>query len=646
MTLLRSAAVAAALFLRLGEALAQAQTVPSMPSAPIPAPPLPGGAPATPAPSWLDAGRPPAASGPRAERVGDAIVLRDATVAFFYGSVEIPRADIFGSPLSPQEIVALLDPASPTPWAERLAGFRASRIEIPAARSTTAVGALQATSTYRDIRVEGVADGVLKSVTVGTVDAQSRNGADTIAIEMVNMALRGVNAVGGLRLAFEAVPAGGPPIALHDAYTIERYVFSSKQGRGEMRGLSAEGARMAPTGRAFSDVLRSLADFAVTQSQLQADTSRGGAPPPAFLQALADLRALVAAVELDRARADSLRFGVNGEAGEGVSAQSQGAETVLEGLWLRDMRAGRASYGVEKLRVEQGGTLTTLGGFELIDLDQLWMFDLFAKLADDLALARDINPVALFPWFRRIALGAATSCKPPRCGANEAAFLLDGFALDRVATAEGVDWRFAIKRLATEKTATAAASDGAYSASLGYRREARTLAVSDVTADVKGWGRASVALDVENVMPQLFEMRRTAAMIALTPLAARRAEVRLADAGGVDALAARLAQERADDKGKPRGQGRKPIAQAKGPQQRAAARAALAAKLEADIVAKWGEVAPVKAAAKALAAFVRDPSSPLTLTVKAEPALSAFDFIGGSDPSRALARLSVASERR
>lgn len=634
MTALRSAAAAAALLVCLGDGLCVAQTAPSQtpaaPAAPIPAPPLPGGAPATPPPSWLDTGRAPAASGPRAERLGDAIVLRDVAFATSLGSVEIPRAEIVGSPLSPQEIVALLDPASPTPWSERLASFRASRVDIPELRMKATLDAIASETTYRDIRVEGFADGVLRTVTVRVGASTARNGVETTASETSGMVMSGVNLLGALRLAFEAVAAGGPPVTLYDAYTVERIAFSSAQGSGEMRGVSVAGARMAPTGRALYDVVGGF--IALTRLQPNA-----AGVPPGFPAALASLRDLVAAVELDRMRADSFKMRVEGQA----------TESQIEGLWLRDLRKGRASMGVETLRVAGGESLVTLGGFELIDLDHLWMFGLVANMLEDQSLARDFNPVAFFPSFRRIAIASAISCKPPRCAADEAAFALDGFALDRTPTAEGLDWRFAIKRLATEKTATAAASDGAYSASLAYRREARTLSVSDVTADVKGWGRASVALDVENVMPQLFETRRTAAMIALAPLAARRAQLRLADAGGVDALAARLAEERAQDKARPGGgKVRKPAAEPQGARQRAAARAALAAKLEADIVAKWGEAAPVKAAAKALAAFVRDPASPLTLTAKADPALSVFDFIGGSDAGRALGRVSIGAERR
>lgn len=605
------AVLLAGLAIVAGGARAQTSATPAEPPAAI-------AAPSTPAPVPAPA--------PTVEAVGAVIIVRDAAFEAGPASVRAPRIEIVGSTLGAGEIAALLtgegDPAT------RLRGFNAKEVTIPDLSFVLSLANGRQETRYRDLRLLDIAEGRIGRLTSASASVEATNPDYPVTGEMTGISVDRIDYGAALGLAFGPSTPGAPATTLYERFKIDRYAFKTGADTMEMRGLVGSGFRMASVGRPLVDLARDLSS--VTKES----------DPATAIAAIASARPILAAVELDETRIDSLDI-VSGK---------EGAHARLDGMWVRDVRQGRVSLGLDAMRIDGKEASVTTRGLEILDYDQLGVLDAITKFGGSPQALADINPAALIPTFRRIAVASVVSCKPPRegCAAADADFVMEGAALERAQVAEGLDWTLAIKRFHTPASGDRPASDGATSGLIAWRPEARRLTLNH-GIKLQGYGEASASFDLENVMPQIFTEPRTAAMIALAPLAARRAGLRLVDEGGVDKIAAKAAEKAKADAPAPKpGAGQKG-AKGKAPNAAAAKplapREALARQVESKL-AGLGDAAAAKALASALAGFLRDSSTPLTVTVVAEPAIGAVNFLGLKDYRSLLLRLTTTSERR
>lgn len=594
--------------------------------------------PAQPAPDGLAAAQPPAsARTPAAEKVGDVITLRDVAVDVGVASLRASRVEIVGSDASAQDAAALFTARTPQELRARLATFSAKRIEAPELAVEIAAGALRYATTYRDVRIEGVAKGRMERVGATSAAVLLKTPDDEQTGEMTGLWSRGVNLDATLRLAAEGGDPKEGPQTLYEGFGVERYAFRSREaGEGEFVDMTGGPARMTPTQKPLIQIVRTAMDLA-SASKTEAGKDA------AMRAALPDFRAFVEGLEFDGGRAALVTAKPPGDKGE----------IRLEGLSVRDMRRGSVTFALDAMKFDGPDAQTTLRGLEFRDYRQIWIFDILEKMASDPAGENSVNPIAFVPPFAKIGLESFYSCQPRRasCAAQDANFLLDGFAIVREPVADGLDTRFDLKRLRLSGAADLPEMDVAAAARIEYRREARTLALRELSASGVGWGRATAALSIENVLPQIFEEERTAAMIALTPLALTQARLRLVDEGGVDKSAAAMwAQQaerdaKASQDAKPAKNGAKSAPpKAKTPTS-AEARAALADQIARDL-SPAASTPAVKALMDALTGFVRDPAAPLALTATAKPSISGLDIVSGGDALALLRRVTISSERR
>lgn len=625
-----SRATRVALILCVATGAAAAQTVATPPPPPI-------ATPAQPEPDWLAGGQPPApARAPAAEKVGDVITLRDVAVDIGVASLRAPRVEIVGSNGSAQDAAALFTAATPQELRARLASFSATRIEAPEVTIKDASSVLRYAATYRDLRIDGFVRGRIERIGAASAKVALTTPDDEQTGEMTGLWSRGVNLDAILRIAFEGGSPQAGPQTLYESFKVERYVFLSREaGDGEFAAVTGGAARMTPTAKPMIDIVRTAFGLA--------DEMKNGASTDAFRAVVADVRALVEGLEFDGSRVARVTVRPPGDKGE----------VRVDGLSVHDMRRGQVTFGVETIEFDGPDAQSTMRGLELRDYSQLWIFDLLGKIAANPAVGNDLNPIAVMPPFARVGVESFFVCQPRHasCAPQDAEFLLDGFSITREPVAEGLDTRFDLKRLRLKRAAELSDMDVAAAARIEYRREARTLALRELTVSGVGWGRATAALSIENVLPQLFEEGRTAAMIALTPLALTQARLRLVDEGGVDRAAATVWARQAEREAKTP-QDAKPAkngAKAARPKAKtpttSEARAALADQIARDLSPAAATPA-VKALMDALAGFVRNPTAPLALTATASPSISGLDIVSGGDAPTLLRRVTISSERR
>lgn len=581
------------------------------------------------------------AIGPKVEAVGEAIVVRDAAFEFGPASLRAPRVEIFGSTLQPGEVAASLA-AGEADAVARLRRFDAKEVIAPEVSFTFFGPTGRQETLYRDVRMTDVSEGRIARFTAASAEVTT-NADVRISGEMSGLTAERIDFGAALALFFGPLASAATKATLYERMAIDRYVVTTNGDRMEMRGLTGAGFRMAATERPLGEALR-----AITALTKDSDAD-------ALTASLAAARTIMTALEIDETRVDSVDF---------VSAQPNGARGRFDGLRLHELSGGRMSFALDAMRVESGDTATTLKGFALVGYDQLGALDAIGRFAGDAQALAEVNPAALIPGFRRVAIEEIAGCKPPRegCSVENADFALQGAALERAQVADGIDWRFAVSRLRLPASGETQATEGAVSSDVAWRPQARALSLREATLRLQGLGEARVSVDLENIMPQVFTEPRTAAALALTPAAARRVTLRLVDDGGVERLAARMAQNAgangAPDKAATKARANARVKSKTGERGEAssaatgkdapaplAPREALAQEAERQI-ARLGDAPALKVLAGALGAFLRVSSPPLLLTVVAEPAIGAINVIGLKDYRPLLHRLTVTSERR
>lgn len=570
-------------------------------SAPPPPPPI--GTPSAPAPFAF--GRP-------IETAGAALVLRDAHFTLGPATLRAPRVEILGSTLGAGEIAALLAQEGDAP--ERPKRFDAALVAMPEAIVEMDAGALRQTTVYRDVLLRGVAQGRIGEASAASATIEAKSPESPLAATMTGVTSEDVEVGAGLRLLIGPAAPGAGAATIFKRFAVARYTAATRDGSTEIRNFSASGLRLANLGAPLFDLGARLAEI------------RRDAPIRDFTQILAVARNILTAVELDAAR-----FGFIG-----VEPATGKTKVQFERAWLRDMRGGRFSIGVDAARIADDVSTTTIAGFELTDYDQIGVLDALARVAPDPEGIDRINPALLIPNFRRVALASVLSCKSQLadCEADAADVTVKDAELERVPVGGGLDWRFKIKSFRIPASGDARAWDGSVSGDVAWRPQAKTLSLREAALHLAGYGEARATLDAENVLPEAFTAPSPALVLALMPAAVKRFAFRLVDAGGVDRIAEQEARKTHAAKGQ---------AGAKGKRE---ARNLLAARIERDLAEAGDAPRAAKALIGAFGGFVRDPGRPLSVTIVAQPSIGALDIAALRNANALLRRLTVTSERR
>ena len=181
-------------------------------------------------------------------------------------SVDIKRADVTGSSASRADVLAVFDTASTVPLSARIAKLTAEGVSAPeiAIRVKFGEGATLSTTSmvYRDLRIAGIASGVIRSAALSGADVESRLGEKNSgkgtygAMTMTEVDL-------GLIARFLLEPAGPQDTALRVAYgswSQEAFGTTDSTGaRSSIRAATAKNVRLRPTSTPIIPLIREFA---------------------------------------------------------------------------------------------------------------------------------------------------------------------------------------------------------------------------------------------------------------------------------------------------------------------------------------------------------------------------------------------------
>jgi hypothetical protein len=537
-------------------------------------------------------------------------VLENLSIPTGAGRYRIPRLEIYGSPQDAATFLAAFAVSGDDSPSQRIRALKAALIVAPEVTVETETIEQRHTFVYHDVRMEGVADGLIKRMTSERADFSSASSGRAVNGQMGRSETLGIDVGAMVRLYAEQVPADAPLATIYESFSAERYTFTIEGASIVATDLTGGGIRMGSIGRPWAQVSASFASGA-----------EGGGKPDSEARAkqlLGDARRVLNAFELGSVTIGAL-----------VVTPKNGATSTLNDVALTNFRGGK--FSLRFASAEFGQTSRAkMKGFDLVDFDINAAIDLISKIGQDPNLIRDLNPAAALPRIKRFALEELALCgiDEGACKSTET-FSIGGLSLERVDRPDGVDHVFGLKRFqGVVKDGSAIA--GRASGRALWNRDEGALQFNDLSAGIDGFGAVTGAVSIENVTKGLFADHRQAAMLALAPVSFRSADLRLVDEGGVDKAAPRTA---------PGGKGKK--ARVLKPHER---RAALAAEVTKDI-GKLDKAPAAKQLTEAIKAFVVDPARPLTIRLKASPSIGLIDAVVTKDPKELWRRVTVTTAR-
>ncbi len=181
-------------------------------------------------------------------------------------SVDIKRADVTGSSASRADVLAVFDTASTVPLSTRIAKLTAEGVSVPEIRIRAKFGegaTLSSTSmVYRDLRIAGITNGVIRSAALSGADVESRLGEKNSGKGTYGaMAMTEVDL--GLIARFLLEPAGPEDTGLKVAYgswSQEAFGTTDSTGaRSSIRAATAKNVRLRPTTTPIIPLIREFA---------------------------------------------------------------------------------------------------------------------------------------------------------------------------------------------------------------------------------------------------------------------------------------------------------------------------------------------------------------------------------------------------
>ena len=191
--------------------------------------------------------------------------LDNIAVSNEFVSVDIKRADVTGSSTSRADVLAVFDTASTVPLSSRIAKLTAEGVSVPeiGIKAKFGEGAKLSTTNmvYRDLRIAGIANGVIRSAALSGADIESRlgeknSGKGTGAMTMTEVDL-------GLIARFLLEPARPQDTGLKVAYgswSQEAFGTTDSTGaRSSIRAATAKNVRLRPTPTPIIPLIREFA---------------------------------------------------------------------------------------------------------------------------------------------------------------------------------------------------------------------------------------------------------------------------------------------------------------------------------------------------------------------------------------------------
>ncbi|MBK9082950.1 MAG: hypothetical protein IPL88_13160 [Rhizobiales bacterium] len=572
---------------------------------------------------WLDwpaptAGRIPAPAGAAMAQTPTAVVENlsfDLGVAVY----RIRRMEVIGSPMSADDWRATLTGGQGA-TAERLAALKADSINIPELEYEVTAGGMRQTIVYRDVILLDIAGGRIAQATAsggtlsGAADGESMSG------EFGPLVFTGIDVAGMARLFATGQTSDGKPVVAYESARFADYTLKMKKADIAIRGMAGGPVKMKPTGEPLSAM---FAMFAAMPAKPQ--------PSEAFA-IFGSASKLLRAMSVGSSSVDEMTMRIK-----------EGADPVtftISGVQARDFEdAVVGSTVIQSVTAgNDAGFAMRLGPIEVRGYDMRPTLETLASIAADPSSLDSFNPMRMMPRIDHFSLrnfDLTSAAKDAPANAAPLKVTIDNISADRDLKADSLRWRLAHDHIrvsgeAGDKRLSGMQELGYSSLDLSFRTIfdwswATGEASLSTDGSGAGMGVYSAKVDVSNLTEAIFTADRKIAAVAALPIAVKKAEARVEDNGLIAAAVNLRARNKKIEK--------------------SAARREMAAEARKPFDANK-KIPFMDKIADAVEAFLRDPKSPLLVTLTASPGVSIFDAATSKQPEQVWSKVKVETSRK
>lgn len=498
------------------------------PAAPVPPAPPPAAAASPPAAPKV-AGLPVPVLGPYSlARTATGYTANNLRLRLGRAELLVPRAEISGTTLPAEELTALLDPAAPTPLAERFARLDADAIVIPS---------LALNDDGKVLSLSGV---TIRRLASGLIGALEIAGATTGQLNVAHMAASDLDIGLFTRLVAPAPPSSGQPEAggkLYSTLSIEGFApaVPTESGAFGIARIAGRDLTLKPTAHGWMNDIDTIGSTD-TQTPTPEARQRSHAAMADLFEAVS-----IGSFEIsglgtsDPAASTVFRIGRLALTGAGPSG---GADFQVDGFDAGG-QGGRVSVAS-----------TTIGGVSL--QSALGAFRSSAESLPGRASPEDLRRfIPTVGLFRMSGIGIDADSSPGGAPMHIDVATVEGRASKPV---DGIptDTQFTVQNI-TVPASAATGPDGANQlAGLGYDRvvasfgtsmvwneAAKEIALRDLSVQAAGMGSLTVRGTLGNVGRDLFNPDSAIASVAAISLTARALDLTIRNEGLAERLLAR-----------------------------------------------------------------------------------------------------------
>lgn len=552
------------------------------------------------------------------------ITLENVTIDAGPTVYRLPSLTFSGANLSRDELVGVLRGKGDGAWHEALARISADAISAPELVVEQTMDGAESTITYYDVVAEGVEDGRIGSLVIGSADIAATAEGDEVEGTVGEMQVTNFDLPFAVRWYVDAAPEGGenPFRAIYDSFSVSDMAFGDEEATVRIASISGDrvAARLMET------------PFAELLPEMEA-MSDGGEPTDEETRRILGMMAdMLGAMELGSVTMEDITFTIT-ELGDEPA------------FGIARIGFGEAEGGMrmDEIFVDTPEAQLTIAAITSSGFDIEPMLAGFREIAENPDLELDAATArALMPTVGTWRMEGLDADIVPEGESEPVAVALGAFEMTADAPVNGTpsnirvsfdNLAFAIPKKSEQEAAQQLIALGYGDIDLSgvfaarWDREAEEVVIDEVSISGVEMGRFSLSGAFGGIGPEAFSGDETAMMMAWLGATAKSMQISVADEG----LAERVLAFQADEQG-------------------VAAedlRAQAAMMSRAMLPAMLGGTAEARALGDALAAFVEQPGElDVTVTATDPGGIPVMEFTTVDNPMALLPRVSIEAEAR
>ncbi|WP_349367407.1 hypothetical protein [Salinarimonas sp.] len=552
------------------------------------------------------------------------ITLENVTIDAGPSVYRLPSLTFSGANLSRDELLGVLRGKGGGAWHESLARISADSITAPELVVEQTMDGADGTITYLDIAAEGVENGRIASLVVGSAEIAAEADDQDVDGTVGEMRVTDFDLPFAVRWYVDAAPEGGdnPFRTVYDSFSVSDMAFGDAEATVRIASISGDGvsARLMQT------------PFAELMPEMQA-MSEGDEPTDAETRRIMGMMAdMLGAMELGSIAMEDITFTIT-ELGDEPA------------FGIARIAIGEAEGGLrmDEVFVDTPEAQVAIAAITSSGFDTTPMIEGFRKIAENPDLEMDAATArALMPTIGTWRLEGLDAAVTPEGESEPIAVALGAFEMTADEPVNGTpsnirvgfdNLAFAIPKKSEEDAAVQLLALGYGDLDLSgvfaarWNQETEEVVIEEVSISGVEMGRFALSGAFGGIGPEAFAGDETAMMMAWLGATAKSMQISVSDEG----FAERVLAFQADEQGVPAED----------------LRAQAAMMSRAMLPAMLGGTAEARALGDALAAFVEAPGELDVKVTSTDPAgIPVMEFTAVENPMEFLPRISIEAESR